>query len=190
VIKVRPLTTGNWDDVEELFNARGCSIARRCWCMFYRVEGRSGFGALANAPANRRRLKALARGKTPPGLLGYREGTPVGWISLGPREDYAKLATSRVMKAVDDARVWSIICFVVPSRYRRQGVAKGLLEGAIRYAKRRGVKLLEAYPLDKRGDVSDDSMWWGPMSIYRAAGFQEVARRKPTRPVVRLSLAR
>ena len=188
MITVRPLTTQRWDDVETIFGARGCSLARRCWCMFYRVESRSGFAMLSNAKRTRSDLKRLAAGRTPPGLIGYQGKTPVGWISLGPREDYRKLATSRVMKAIDDARVWSIICFVVPGEYRRQGVAKGLLDGAIQYARRRGVKILEAYPVDKRGEQSDDSLWFGPLSLFRKAGFREVARHKPTRPIVRLAL--
>jgi ribosomal protein S18 acetylase RimI-like enzyme len=109
-------------------------------------------------------------------------------VSLGPREDFRKLEKSIVMKAVDDARVWSIICFVVPSQYRGQGVARALLESAIKYARKRRVKLLEAYPVDKRGRASDDSLWFGTKSMYDAAGFVEVARRKPQRPVVRLAL--
>ena len=188
MITVRPLTTERWDDVETVFGARGCSVARRCWCMFYRLKGRDGFALLANGKRNRAHLKRLAAGETPPGLIGYQGKTPVGWISLGPREDYRKLASSRVMKAVDDAKVWSIICFVVPSEFRRQGVARGMLKGAITYARRRGVKILEAYPVDKRGEQSDDSLWFGPVSMYRDAGFREVARHKPTRPIVRLAL--
>jgi GNAT superfamily N-acetyltransferase len=188
VITVRPLTTERWDDVEAVFGARGCSVARRCWCMFYRVEASSGIGMLSNAKGNRRALKRLAAGRTPPGLVGYQGRTPVGWISLGPREDYRKLATSRLMKAVDDAKVWSIICFVVPSEFRRQGVASAMLEGAIGYARKRGVKILEAYPVARRGRQADDSMWFGALPMYLKAGFREVARHKPTRAIVRLAL--
>ena len=188
MITVKPLTLERWDDVETIFMARGCSVARRCWCMFYRIEGRVGIGTLLDAKKNRAKLRKLAAGGTPPGLIGYRGRTPVGWISLGPREDYRKLETSRVMKAIDDARVWSIICFVVPSEFRRQGVARGMLEGAIRYAKRRGVKILEAYPVDKRGKQADDSLWFGALPIYQQSGFREAARHKATRPIVRLAL--
>ena len=137
---------------------------------------------------NRAALKALVDAGRPPGLIGYRGRTPVGWVSLGPREDFRKLEKSIVMKAVDNARVWSIICFVVPGEYRGQGVAKALLEGAIAYARKRRVKLLEAYPVDKRGRSADDSLWFGTKSMYDAAGFVEVARRKPARPIVRRAL--
>jgi ribosomal protein S18 acetylase RimI-like enzyme len=189
-VVVRPFTPERWPDVEAVFNARGCSVARGCWCMFYRrsadVEPRPG---LTRAQRNRADLKALAKSDPPAGLIAYRGKVPVGWISLGPREDYRRLARSPVMKPVDDRPVWSVICFVVPTEHRHQGVATAMLRAAIAYAKRRGVKLLEAYPVDKPGKLSDESLWFGAKSMYDAEGFCEVARRKPTRPVVRLVVA-
>jgi ribosomal protein S18 acetylase RimI-like enzyme len=138
------------------------------------------------AEANRIELKALVdEGKTP-GLIGYRGNVPVGWVSIGPREDYAKLKRSPVMRAVDDQPVWSVICFVVPSEYRGLGVARALLKGALAYAKSHGAALVEAYPLDKPARSNDDAMWFGAKSMYDSAGFKEVARRKPQRPIVRL----
>src|SRR5919112_617370 len=91
-----------------------------------------------------------------------------------------------VMKPVDDKPVWSVVCFVVPAVHRGQGVAHALLRAAIAYARKRGATIIEAYPVDKQGRSSDDAMWFGAKSMYDRAGFKEVARRKPTRPVVRL----
>jgi len=92
------------------------------------------------------------------------------------------------MKPVDDKPVWSIICFVVPAEHRGQGVARALLQGAIAYAREHGATVIEAYPVDKAHPSKDDAMWFGAKSMYDHAGFKEVARRKPTRPVVRLDL--
>ena len=190
-LTVRPLTRGRWPDLEALFNAKGCSVARGCWCMYYRRSGSRGplRAGTTRAQANRAELKALLGSGEPPGLIGYRGKVPVGWVSLGPRDDYAKLRRSPVMKAVDERPVWSIVCFVVPPQFRGRGVARALLVGAIAYARKRGVALLEAYPVDKPGRSNDDSMWFGAKSMYDAAGFEEVARRKPTRPVVRIRAA-
>jgi ribosomal protein S18 acetylase RimI-like enzyme len=94
------------------------------------------------------------------------------------------------MKPVDDRPVWSIVCFVVPPAYRKQGVAHALLRGAIAYARAQGATLLEAYPVDRRGQLGDETLWFGPKSMYDRAGFQVVARRKPARPVVRLRVRR
>jgi ribosomal protein S18 acetylase RimI-like enzyme len=141
------------------------------------------------AQANRAGLKALVDAGNPPGLIGYRGKVPVGWVSIGPREAYAKLQRSPVMKPVDEQPVWSVICFVVPSEYRGQGVAQALLEAAIAYARKQGATLVEAYPVDKPVRSQDDYMWFGAKSMYDNAGFKEVARRKPHRPVVRFKPA-
>ena len=189
-IVVRPLTSARWADLEVLFNARGCSMARGCWCMYYRLGGKG----MLTRPGDRRgarakaALKSLARSDEPPGLIGYRGKTPVGWISLGPRRDFARLGKSPVMKPVDDQPVWSIVCFVVPSEYRNEGMARELLAGAIAYARRRGADVLEAYPIDKNQASAADASWFGSKRMFDAAGFQEVARRRADRPVVRLAL--
>jgi GNAT superfamily N-acetyltransferase len=192
-LDVQPLTPERWPDLETIFEARGCSVARGCWCMYYRISGKeTGFTRPGDAQRARSKaaLKALAKDDPPPGLIGYRDGVPVGWISLGPRKDYAKLARSPTMKAVDDQPVWSIVCFVVPSEYRKQGVARDLLAGAIRWARERGVRLLEAYPVDTSHPSASDAPWFGSKTLFDDAGFEEVARRKPARPIVRLALAR
>jgi GNAT superfamily N-acetyltransferase len=187
---VHPLTEDRWSDLEAIFNARGCSVARGCWCMYYRVSGKGAYTRPSETQRSlsKEALRARIAQDPPPGLLGYQGGTPVGWVSLGPREDYAKLAKSPVMKPIDDQPVWSVICFVVPSEYRKQGVARELLAGAVRYAKKRGVRLLEAYPVDKDEPSATEAPWFGSKSMFDEAGFQEVARRKPARPVVRLKL--
>ncbi|MBC7169725.1 GNAT family N-acetyltransferase [Candidatus Bipolaricaulota bacterium] len=187
---IHPLTSERWPDLEALFLARGCAMARGCWCMYYRESGKVAVPAgLTVAEHRRRQLQALAGGDPPPGLIGYRDGVPVGWISLGPREAFPRLRRSPVARAVDDLPVWSVVCFVVPPAYRHQGVATGLLRGAIAFARARGAVALEAYPVDKPTRSADASMWFGAMSMYTKAGFVEVARRRPERPVVRLLLS-
>jgi len=186
-LTVAPLTPARWPDLEAVFKARGCSVARSCWCMAYRVSGsREPAPGKTRAQTNRAGLKALVDAGTPPGLIGYHGRVPVGWVSIGPREEYAKLKRSPVMRAVDDQPVWSVICFVVPTEYRGQGVARTLLKEAVAYAKKRGAKLVEAYPVDKRTRSDDENMWFGAKSMYDEAGFKEVARRKPQRPIVRI----
>jgi GNAT superfamily N-acetyltransferase len=187
-LAVRPLTPERFGDLEAIFEAKGCSVARGCWCMYYRVSGKGDLTRPDEAPraSSKSVLKKLAALDPPPGLIGYRGHTPVGWVSLGPREDYAKLARSPVMKPVDEQPVWSIVCFVVPSAYRKQGVARELLAGAVRYANKRGVKLLEAYPVDRSEPSAADASWFGSKRMFDEAGFDEVARRRPDRPVVRL----
>jgi ribosomal protein S18 acetylase RimI-like enzyme len=188
-IKALPLTPARWPDLEAVFAAKGCSMARHCWCMAYRRSGaaeRPVQDGATQAERNRADLKALVDRGPPPGLIAYRGKTPVGWVTLGPREDFARLAKSPVMKPVDEQPVWSIVCFVVPAEQRGQGVARALLDAAVAYAKQQGAALVEAYPVDKPERDKNDFMWFGAKSMYDKAGFVEVARRKPQRPVVRI----
>jgi ribosomal protein S18 acetylase RimI-like enzyme len=188
-LTVLPATPARWPDLEAVFAGKGCSQARGCWCMAYRRSGAQKFPAgMSRGAANRAELKALVDSKKTPGLVAYDGATPVGWIAVGPREDYAVLQRSPVMKPVDDRPVWSIVCFVVPSEYRHRGVAHAMLRAAIAYARDQGATLIEAYPVDKRGTSSDETLWFGTKSMYDRAGFKEVARRKPARPVVRRKL--
>lgn len=191
-LALHPLTPERWPDLEAIFRARGCAVARGCWCMYYRHSGADASRPLpagqSRAEANRAEFKALVDMGRPVGLIGYRGDVPVGWVSLGPREDFEKLKRSPVMKPVDERPVWSVICFVIPAEHRGQGVASGLLKGAVAWARSQGVTLLEAYPMDKPDRAADDSMWFGAKSMFDRAGFEEVARRKPQRPVVRLKL--
>jgi GNAT superfamily N-acetyltransferase len=184
-VEVHPLTKDRWGDLVELFGRPGASIVRGCWCMYYRKSGQSGVGP---GDKNKRALKSLVSRGYIPGLIGYEDGSPVGWISLSPREDYAKLQRSPVMKPVDDKPVWSIVCFFVDRQARDRGVSAALLKGAIDYARSRGATLLEAYPVDKKERSHPDFMFFGAKSMYDRAGFKEVARRKAARPVMRKAL--
>lgn len=190
-LAIRPLTPARWPDLETVFLAKGCSVARGCWCMFYREAGAFIVPGMKKAAEVRKgKLRDLATKGPPPGLIAYLGGKPVGWVTLGPRADFKRLERSRAMKAVDDRPVWSIVCFVVPSEHRGQGVASALLEGAIDYAAKRGATILEAYPKEPAGHAPDDSLWFGTKSMYDRAGFEEVARHTPGRPVMRLALRR
>jgi GNAT superfamily N-acetyltransferase len=138
--------------------------------------------------ANKQALCDLVHGGTRPGLIGYVDDCPAGWISLGPRAEYLKLRRSPIMKPVDDAPVWSVVCSYVARPYRDAGLQHKLLAAAVGFARDSGATMLEAYPVDKPHRSHDDFMFFGCRSLYQRAGFTEVVRRSPTRVVMRLPL--
>ena len=185
-LEIHPLDATRWNDLETLFNGRGGAQVRGCWCMYYRWSGEPEIPlGMSRSEFRKCALKALVDKGVAPGLIGYRDGKPVAWVSLAPREQYAKLARSSVMRAVDDKPVWSVVCFYTAKEARGQHLAEAMLKGAVDYARLHGARLIEAYPIDKRERDRDDSMWFGAKRMYDRAGFVEIARRKPTRPVVR-----
>jgi GNAT superfamily N-acetyltransferase len=153
--------------------------------MYYRKTGKAGWPATGE---NKQAMHELVSSGCVPGLLGYLDGSPVGWISLGPREDYLKLRRSPVMKPVDDTKVWSVVCSYVAKPYRGLGLQHRLLAAAMDFARDSGARVLEAYPVDKPGRSQDDFMFFGSRSLYERAGFREVVRRSPTRVVMRRAL--
>ena len=190
-LSVHPLTPDRLADLDTVFHARGCSVAKSCYCMYYRLSGK-GMDLKTGetrTSGGRAAMAKLTEGEIPPGLLGYKDGKAVGWVSLGPRKDFVRLANSPTMRSIDDKPVWSIICFVVPSEYRKQGVAHELLAAAVEFARARDATLLEAYPVDRDAPEAPNASWFGSRSMFVKAGFSEVARHKPTRPIVRLKLA-
>jgi GNAT superfamily N-acetyltransferase len=184
---VAPLTHETWSDLEQLFARPGGSIVRGCWCMYYRKSGKVSVNS-SSGEDNKQQLQELLDGDTAPGLIGYLDGVPVGWISLGPRGDYHKLRRSRVMKPVDEVEVWSIVCTYIDKAHRGLGVQHRLLAAAIDFARDNGVRMLEAYPVDKPERSHDDFMFFGSRTLYARAGFTEVVRRSPTRIVMRRRL--
>jgi GNAT superfamily N-acetyltransferase len=115
----------------------------------------------------------------------------VGWCAVAPRAAYGGLARSRVLKPVDEEPVWSVTCFYVARDHRRRGITVGLLGAAAELAAKRGAKLIEGYPVEPKGGESPDAwVYTGLAGAFRKAGFREVARRSPTRPIMRRALRR
>lgn len=135
---------------------------------------------------NKKALKKIVAAGEVPGLLAYAGREPVGWCSVAPREAFPVLENSRILKRVDDQPVWSASCFFVARPYRRQGLSVKLLRAAVAYAKKKGARMVEGYPVEpKKSPMPDVFAWTGLASAFRRAGFKEVLRRSPTRPIMR-----
>lgn len=189
-VEVHELTAERWPDLEALFAIKGAQSG--CWCMWWRLPNKP-FRA-NGSEGNRAALRSLTEEGTPsglaPGLIGYADGQPVGWISLGPRSEYSRFATmtSNRMGPVDATPVWSIVCFYTRAGFRRMGVSAQMLEAAIGWARQHGAQTLEAYANDVGVKASSAEIFMGTVGFFRDAGFEEVARFHPDRPIMRLHL--
>ena len=122
---------------------------------------------------NRQALRRLTDAG-PPGLLGYEDGVAVGWVSLGPYEDFSRLARSPVARPVDEAPVWAITCFVVRKGWRGTGVASAMLEAAADHARSQGATMVEGYPLDPAGTADNAAAWMGLASMFATVPSQAI----------------
>ena len=183
-LEFHPATPARWRDIEELFGPRGACAG--CWCMWARLpsaEFRAGAGA-----RNKRALRRVVGSGEPPGILAYMDGKPAGWCALGPRPLYRRMEKSRILAPVDDRPVWSVVCFFVARPHRGQGLSARLLREAVRHAASRGATMVEGYPTDSKARTADAFVWTGVASAFERAGFREVERRSPTRPIMRRAI--
>jgi len=181
-LSFHPLTPERWVDFERLFGKHGASGG--CWCMWWRLK-RSEF-VKQKGEENRKAMKRIVGSGEILGILGYLNSEPVGWCSVAPREAFPALERSRVLGRIDDAPVWSIVCFYVAKQFRRKGVTTALLKAAIDHVREQGGKIIEGYPIEpKKGQTPDVFAYTGLASAFRKAGFAEVLRRSETRPIMR-----
>ena len=182
-VVVRAVTPDRWEDMCALFERRGPRGGHRntpaygCWCMYWRDR------AIPHGEPKKRAMEALVRSGREPGLLAYVDDEPVGWVSVGPREDFPHVLRSPQYRPHDDRggpAVWSIVCFAVDRYARRSGVAVALLDAAVEHAFAHGASSVEAYP-----HVRDPLDYMGHVDLFARAGFVRV-RDANKRAIVRL----
>ena len=183
--RTEPLSEGNWHFLEDLFGSNGACGG--CWCMYWRTSA-SQFKK-NKGEGNRNALREFASAQRAPGLIAFSGKQPVGWCSLGPRNDFPRMQGSRILKPVDELPVWSIVCLFVRKDFRRKGVSVALIDAAVDYARKHGAIVVEAYPHQSNGKPQPDVfVWTGLVKSFRVNGFEEVARRSENRPIMRLHL--
>ncbi len=182
-ITIRALTPSLLPDLEALFGRNGASNG--CWCMYWRIGPE-----YHKRPREKNRIafRKIVKYGPPPGLLAFDGERAVGWCQLTPRQDLSWLNRRRNLQAVDDMPVWSISCFYVRRGYRRKGVMAYLIREALKTAKRANVPAVEAYPVDTTRPGSTSNVFTGTASTFWRLGFRTIARRQPTRPIMRHDL--
>ncbi|MBS1659178.1 MAG: GNAT family N-acetyltransferase [Bacteroidetes bacterium] len=181
-LSCKPLSREAWVDFVELFGDRGACDG--CWCMYWRLR-RSEYEKM-KGDGNRKEMRRLVERNETPGLLLYVDGKVVGWCSVAPRENFTALKHSKILKPVDDRPVWSIVCFFIAKEFRRLGLTHPFLMFVTDYCRSQGVKIIEGYPVDVAS--KDYPVVFAHVGFYSAfikAGFTEVARNSPTRPIMR-----
>ena len=187
-----PANEASWQDLQTVF---GRSDARRCQCQRYKLRSRESFKSQSvEERADRLKEQAACGHPNAPrtsGLVAYLDGEPVGWCAVEPRSEYFGLVrvfrvpwVGRKEDKADDA-VWAITCFVTRRGFRRHGVSRALTLAAVDFARQRGARAIEGYPMITEAGIIEE-LHVGAAGVFAEAGFVEVSRPTLRRAVMRI----
>jgi GNAT superfamily N-acetyltransferase len=194
-VTTAPACEASWDDLQLLFGTRG--DPSRCWCQRYKMspgESWRSVGADELSFRFRGQTDCGRPGADTTGLVAYLDGEPVGWCAVEPRTAYPRLLLrTRVPwegRAEDksDDTVWAVTCFFTRTGFRRRGISHALARAAVDYARERGARAVEGYPLTAEPGQENlpVELHVGTRSAFAAAGFDEVGRPTVRRVVMRI----
>jgi GNAT superfamily N-acetyltransferase len=188
--EIRPLTPALADDFLRYFDRDAFAdnpIWGDCYCMFgHCTAAEWDKTPERTAQQNRADKAALIRRGEAHGHLAYDGNRVIGWCHAAARTSLPVLATREQFQIDDDpSPIGSIFCFVIAPPYRRQGVARRLLDVACDGLRAQGLTIAEAYP--HRGASSDAFAYHGPLPMYMDAGFT-VYRESERNTIVRKPL--
>jgi GNAT superfamily N-acetyltransferase len=194
-IAIVPADAASWEDLEAVFGTRG--DPSRCWCQRYKMQPKESWASVGSeALAARLRSQTdwgCPGSGTASGLVAYLDEEPAGWCAVEPRTAYPRLLrTTRVPwegRAEDkaDDGVWAVTCFVTRTGFRRRGISRALAQAAVGFARERGARALEGYPMiGNPGEGVLVEHHVGSRGIFAAAGFAEVGRPTLRRVVMRI----
>lgn len=195
-VSVVPANEATWDELQEVF---GRGAAAKCQCQRIKLGDHDWWDMPVEERARRLREETdcgYPESEDTTGMVAYLDGEPVGWVAVEPRANYRRLRRSSVPWAgrtedPDDPDVWAIVCFAIRPGYRGRGITRPLTVAAVEFARARGAKAVEGYPmLPKPGQtVSWGEMNVGSRNTFLAAGFREVSHPTARRIVMRRDLA-
>jgi len=195
-LTIVPANEASFEDLQTVFGTRGS--AAYCQCQRYKLRPREAFAKFpVEERAHRLRTQTECghpKSKTTSGLVAYLDGEPVGWCAVEPRTAYPGLIRNspvpwkgRTEDKTDDS-VWAVTCVFARAGSRRRGIGYGLARAAVDFARERGARALEAYPLLTK--PGDDITWGelnvGTRSMFGAAGLAQVSHPTKRRVVMRI----
>jgi len=193
-ITVVPANEARWEDLQTVFGPRGA--ASRCQCQRYKLRPREAFAKFPVEERTHRLRQQTGCGDpesdSTSGLVAYLDGDPVGWCAVEPRTAYHGLLRNarvpwdgRAEDKTDDS-VWAVTCLFTRVGYRKRGVSRALARAAVDFARERGARAIEAYPLTTKDAIAEE-LHVGTVGVFVEIGFTEVSRPALRRVVMRVN---
>lgn len=192
-ITVVPANEASCEDLQSVFGTRG--PASRCQCQRYKLRPRESFAAFPREERADRLRQQSGCGQpesdSTSGLVAYLDGEPVGWCAVEPRPAYTGLLRNNRVpwegrdEDRHDASVWAVTCLFTRVGVRKRGISRALARAAVTFARERGARALEGYPMTTKNALLEE-LHVGTEGVFADAGFTEVSRPTVRRAVMRI----
>jgi len=196
-ISVVPANEASWEDIKAVFGTHG--EAAGCQVQRFKTRATDWDGrdqVPLEVRANRLRQQTQCghpESRTTSGLVAYINGKPAGWCAVEPRTAYIRLQKKPLVWAgrsenKADESVWAVTCLITRAGLRKLGLTYALARVAVDFARKRGARAIEGYPMiTKPGeDITWGELHVGSRNVFVAAGFKQVSKPSLRRVVMRI----
>jgi GNAT superfamily N-acetyltransferase len=168
-LTTRSLGPETWDAFAALAE-RHNGVWGGCWCTWFHTMAAD---KEREAEANRALKERLVRAGQAHAALVFDEDVAVGWCEYGAPCELPNIYHRKQYDATSErAPDYRITCFFIDRRYRRRGVSRVALQGALDLIADAGGGLVEGYPHDIAGKkVSASFLYSGTRTLFEEAGF-------------------
>lgn len=196
-LRIVPAHEAACEDLPAVFGTRGAGAY--CHCQRYKLKPKEAFSKFPVEERAFRLRQQTACGHptsaTTSGLVAYLDREPVGWCAIEPRTAYEGLLRvyrtpweGRPNEDKADETIWAVTCIFVRAGYRGRGTSYALAKAAVDFARRRGARALEGYPMitEPGQQIAWDEIHVGTRRVFEDAGFTQVSHPSKRRVVMRI----
>jgi GNAT superfamily N-acetyltransferase len=183
---IRPLGPDTWDAFAQLAG-RHNGVWNGCWCTWFHTLYADK--DKARTPESNRALKErLVNEGRAHAALAFDGDAAVAWCQYGSPAELPNIYHRKEYEAeLDRLPDYRLTCFFVDRKYRRTGMARVVLQGALQLIAEAGGGVVEAYPQDTGGQkVSASFLYNGTRSLFEQAGFSYVRHKGKNHCVMRI----
>jgi GNAT superfamily N-acetyltransferase len=196
-VSIVPANQASWADIRAVVGTMRCHGAL-CFCQRFKMGWSDWRDGAVTDEERAHRLREQTdcghpgNGPTS-GLVAYVDGEPAGWCNVESRSEFPFIPEPRVVSKKrgedrTDPAVWAVACFVVRTEFRRGGMMRALAPAAVEFARQRGARALEAYPMitEPGVEITWGELHVGSRNVFAEAGLAEVAHPTKRRYVMRI----
>lgn len=183
---IKPLSTETWSDFEKLAEQHN-GIWGGCWCTWFH---QSETIKRSTPEGNKCLKKELVFNNRSHAALVFDGDQCIAWCQYGSPEELPAIYHKKEVE-IDGYQFpdYRLTCIFVHKSYRRKGIAKVAVEGALKLIGESGGGVVEAYPQDTHAQqVSSSFLYNGTRSMFESLGFEFISSKGKNHTVMRIIL--